>query len=37
MNNSVHSKTMENLRKTVTVRLVHNVKDYNKKCFTEDI
>ena len=28
---SVYGKTLENLRKRVKVRLVNNVKDYNKK------
>ena len=30
MNNSVYSKTMENLRKRVKVRLVSNAKDHKK-------
>ena len=30
MNNSVYGKTMKNLRKIVKVRLINNVKDYNK-------
>ena len=41
MNNSVYGKTMVNLGKKVTVRLVNNAKDYKKYmskfCFTEDI
>ena len=30
MNNSTFSKTMENLRKTINVRLVNNAGDYKK-------
>ena len=30
INNSVYSKTMENLRKRINVRLINNVKDYKK-------
>ena len=30
MNNSAYSKTMENLRKRINVRLVNNAKDYLK-------
>ena len=30
MINSVYSKTMENLRKTVNIKLVNNEKDYLK-------
>ena len=28
MKNSVHGKTMENLRKIINIRLVNNAKDY---------
>ena len=30
MNNSVFGKTIESLRKTITVRLVNNAKDYQR-------
>ena len=30
MNNSVFGKTMENLRKRISIELVHNAKDYVK-------
>ena len=30
MNNSIYGKTIENLRKKITVRLVNNAKDYLK-------
>ena len=42
MNNSVHDKTMKNLKKRIKVRLVNNAKDYKKRkqtnfCFIEYI
>ena len=30
MNNSAYGNTMENLRKRIKVRLVHNAKEYEK-------
>ena len=42
INNSVCGKTMENLRKRISVKLINNSKDYvrckqTKFCFTENI
>ena len=37
MDNIVYGKTIKNLRKKGKVRLVNNVKDYKKFCFTVNI
>ena len=37
MDNIVYGKTIKKLRKKGKVRLVNNVKDYEKFCFTVNI
>ena len=39
MINNIYGEAIENLRKTVNVRLVNNAKDYKKSkfCFTKNI